>query len=82
MSCTPPLTSPNIPSPLESFVTLPAVQNSTNFSPPPPLPQKVSADDSIKLEEWLVQLDWEKKMKLGVENMLEAYLHDKKRTKI
>ncbi|ORX62115.1 hypothetical protein DM01DRAFT_1298682 [Hesseltinella vesiculosa] len=50
--------------------------------PPPPLPSKaISSEDQQNLEEWLMQLDREKKMKLGVENMLEVYLKDKKRTK-
>ncbi|KAI8088648.1 Rapamycin-insensitive companion of mTOR, N-term-domain-containing protein [Halteromyces radiatus] len=106
MSCTPPITSPTIPSlspatasedPLFTEVDeVIASTSSPSSSPPPPppppppipppppppsLPSKVSADDIIQLEEWLIQLDREKKMKLGVENMLEAYLQDKKRTK-
>jgi Hr1 repeat len=35
----------------------------------------------IQLESLLVQLERETKMKLGVENMMEVYIKDKKRTK-
>ncbi|SAL99279.1 hypothetical protein [Absidia glauca] len=88
MSCTPPLTSPTIPSLSKSSVDNNGSEDAPILSPPPPpppppppLPSKVSAEDLVKLEEWLVQWNREKKMKLGVENMLEAYLQDKRRTK-
>ncbi|KAI9498276.1 Rapamycin-insensitive companion of mTOR, middle domain-containing protein [Zychaea mexicana] len=52
--------------------------------PPPPLPSAMGKRTSQllrELDDLLARLDKETKMKLGVENMLEVYLKDKKRKK-
>ncbi|RCI05307.1 hypothetical protein CU098_010819 [Rhizopus stolonifer] len=59
-------------------ITLDAMLLSSTPSQPSPASAKTMVQE---LESLLVRLDKEMKMKSGVENMLEVYLRDKKRTK-